>query len=75
MKKSVLLLLMMALTFGASAQCAMCKATLENNLTDGTLVIGSTLNIGILYLFFTPYLALGALAFFWYRHSKANARS
>jgi len=58
----------------ASAQCAMCRATLENNLSNGNPGIAAGINFGILYLFFAPYLAVGALAFFWYKASKSNAR-
>ncbi len=55
------------------AQCAMCRATLENNLSNGDVGIGANLNFGILYLFVMPYLAVGLLGFLWYRNSKANA--
>lgn len=56
------------------AQCAMCRATIENNLSNGDIGIGAGLNFGILYLFVMPYLAAGIIAYFWYRHSRANAR-
>ena len=54
------------------AQCAMCKATLENNISNGNIGIAAGINFGILYLFVAPYLAISALAFFWYRTSKKN---
>ncbi|MEQ8302221.1 MAG: hypothetical protein RIB47_02435 [Cyclobacteriaceae bacterium] len=69
---SVVFLLISVAT--ASAQCAMCRATLENNLSNGNPGIAAGINFGILYLFFAPYLAVGALAFFWYKTSKSNAR-
>lgn len=69
---SVVFLLISVVT--ASAQCAMCRATLENNLSNGNPGIAAGINFGILYLFFAPYLAVGALAFFWYKTSKSNAR-
>lgn len=56
------------------AQCAMCRATLENNLSNGDIGIGASLNFGILYLFVMPYLAVGLVGFLWYRNSKANAK-
>lgn len=56
-----------------SAQCAMCRATLENNISNGSAGIAAGINTGILYLFFTPYLLAGIIAFFWYRASKKNA--
>ncbi|MEM7106760.1 MAG: hypothetical protein AAF519_00945 [Bacteroidota bacterium] len=56
------------------AQCAMCRATIENNVSNGDVGIGATLNFGILYLFVMPYLAIGVVGYLWYRHSKANAK-
>lgn len=55
------------------AQCAMCRATLENNLSNGNIGIAAGINFGILYLFVAPYLFVSLLAFFWYRTSKRNA--
>ena len=57
------------------AQCAMCRATLENNISNGDPGIAAGINVGIMYLFFAPYLAVGAIAFFWYKTSKTNARN
>lgn len=56
------------------AQCAMCRATVENNVSNGDVGLASNLNLGILYLFVTPYLVIGVIAFFWYKKSKANAK-
>lgn len=52
------------------AQCAMCRVTIENNVSHGETTVGAGLNMGILYLFSVPYLLLAVLAFFWYRHAK-----
>jgi heme/copper-type cytochrome/quinol oxidase subunit 3 len=52
------------------AQCAMCRATVGSNLSEGRGVIGTGINFGILYLLFTPYLLVGVLAFVWFRVSK-----
>jgi hypothetical protein len=60
-------------TIPASAQCAMCKATLENNISNGNIGIAAGINFGILYLFVSPYLFIIALAYFWYRTSRKNA--
>jgi len=54
------------------AQCAMCRATLENNFSNGKPGIGAGINVGILYLLAMPYLAALALGYFWYRSSKSN---
>lgn len=56
------------------AQCAMCRATVENNLSNGDIGIGAGLNFGILYLFVMPYLAIGVVGFLWYRKSKLQAK-
>ncbi|MDX1628681.1 MAG: hypothetical protein R3345_08275 [Fulvivirga sp.] len=58
----------------ALAQCAMCRATVENNVSNGEMGIAAGLNLGILYLFIMPYLLIGLVAFFWYRNSKSNAK-
>ena len=57
----------------ASAQCAMCRATLENNISNGNIGIAAGINFGIMYLFFSPYIFILLLAYFWYRTSKRNA--
>ncbi len=56
------------------AQCAMCRATLENNISNGETGIAAGINTGILYLFFAPYILAGVIAYFWYKNSKENAR-
>jgi hypothetical protein len=57
----------------AVAQCAMCRATLENNVSNGDVGIAAGINFGILYLFAAPYLAICVIGFLWYRTSKRNA--
>ncbi len=56
------------------AQCAMCRATVENNVSNGEIGIGAGLNFGILYLFVTPYVAIMVVGYLWYKNSKANAQ-
>ena len=75
MKKLIVLsFLLMSGILSANAQCAMCRATLENNVSNGNIGIAEGINVGILYLFFAPYLAAGVLAYLWYRTSKSNER-
>jgi hypothetical protein len=62
-------------TLEAMAQCAMCRATLENNVSNGEIGIAAGLNLGILYLFVMPYLVVGFIAFMWYRRSRLNAEA
>lgn len=56
----------------AMAQCAMCRISLENNVSNGDIGISANLNLGILYLFATPYVLIGVIALLWYRKSKEN---
>jgi hypothetical protein len=69
---ALVLLLGLGTSIDAEAQCAMCRATVENNLSDGSTSVGAGLNRGILYLVSFPYLVFIVLAYFWYRNSKAN---
>lgn len=57
----------------ASAQCAMCRTQLENNVSNGSPGIAAGINTGILYLLVMPYLAIVILAFFWFKSSRKNA--
>ena len=53
------------------AQCAMCRAAVESQVSDGgNLAAG--LNAGILYLAAIPYIIMGTIAYFWYKASKKN---
>ena len=57
----------------ASAQCAMCKATIEANSTNsGKYGVG--LNTGILYLMSVPYIAAMIIGYFWYRNAKKSGK-
>lgn len=76
MKRRIVLsiLLIFIGTLQGFAQCAMCKTTIVNNVSHGELSLAEGLNFGILYLFFTPYLAIAVVAFFWYQSSRRNAK-
>jgi hypothetical protein len=52
------------------AQCAMCRASVENNVSNGDTSIGAGLNAGILYLFVMPYLIATVIGVLWYRAAK-----
>ena len=64
-----LVLAMLTVSQGV-AQCAMCRTTIENNVSAGDTSLASGLNLGIMYLFFAPYVIVGVIAFFWYRNSR-----
>lgn len=57
------------------AQCAMCRASVESNLSETGGGIGAGLNTGILYLMAIPYILLSVIGVLWYRASKASKRS
>ncbi|MGB3617176.1 MAG: hypothetical protein WBA12_03600 [Catalinimonas sp.] len=67
---SLLLMALMTAAPTAQAQCAMCRATVETNVNNGDDRVGSSLNIGILYLMGIPYVCLGVIGYFWYRKSR-----
>jgi hypothetical protein len=72
MKKAVLLFLSLVIcaTDNVSAQCAMCRSTLENNYSNGDPGIAAGINTGILYLLSMPYLAVLIIGYLWYKTSK-----
>jgi uncharacterized membrane protein len=56
------------------AQCAMCRATVGSNLSEGRGVIGTGINFGILYMLSFPYLLVAGLIFMWYRTGKKELK-
>ncbi len=56
------------------AQCAMCRGSVESTVSAGETSMASNLNLGILYLFFAPYLLVGLIAYFWYKTSRKNVK-
>ncbi|MBA4850684.1 hypothetical protein [Emticicia sp. BO119] len=61
--------LLISCTF-SMAQCAMCRASVGSNLSEGRGVIGTGINDGILYLLVITYLSIPTLLFIWYRSAK-----
>lgn len=71
MKKILLIVGFWLFAHGVSlAQCAMCRGSVESNMSTGRNVIANGLNGGILYLFVFPYLAVAVVGYLWYRNSK-----
>ena len=66
MKKLTSLLLLLFLSIESNAQCAMCKAVVENGGED----MAEGINSGITYLMIFPYLLVAALAYYLYRYKK-----
>ena len=71
MKRFLLSLVFLFISFSASAQCAMCRAVLESE-TDNSMAEG--VNNGIIYLAAIPYLLMGGLIWFIYK-SRKKAKS
>ncbi|MBS1555764.1 MAG: hypothetical protein JSU09_12645 [Bacteroidetes bacterium] len=71
--KIIGLIFLLLISADSFSQCAMCRAQLENNISNGNIGIAAGINFGILYLFAAPYLAISVIAFFWFRSSKRNA--
>ena len=69
-KLIVTVLLLMIVSTDTFAQCVMCKAVAETGVENG---IGKGLNDGILYLMAFPYLLLGTIGYFLYKHKKKQS--
>jgi hypothetical protein len=57
-------ILLIAFSFAADAQCAMCKASAEHS------GYANKLNTGILYLLFAPVVVLGGVLLFWVKNKE-----
>lgn len=76
MKKLIVsLFLVLAAAFNVSAQCAMCRSTLENNFSNGDPGIAAGINTGILYLLVLPYLAIAVLGILWFKSTKNGSKN
>ncbi len=72
MKKYIILLVLtVTTTLTATAQCPMCKASVESNMKNDNAK-GKGLNDGIIYLLATPYLAIAAIGGAWYYKRKVK---
>ncbi|MFD0993887.1 hypothetical protein ACFQ1U_11770 [Tenacibaculum geojense] len=65
-KKSFIFLFFLLTTSAIKAQCAMCKAVVEG----GNETIAEGVNNGITYLMVFPYILVGVIFYFLYRHKK-----
>ncbi|MDX5338542.1 MAG: hypothetical protein LPK25_05910 [Cyclobacteriaceae bacterium] len=70
MKYGLFVILFLGIQVSTWAQCAMCRASVENNVSNGDASIGAGLNNGILYLFVMPYLMAAIIGYLWYRTAK-----
>ena len=75
MKKLILVLILFIVNSSLTmAQCAMCRATVGSNLSEGRGVIGTGINDGILLMLVFTYLSIPTLIFVWYRTAKKEMR-
>jgi hypothetical protein len=78
MKRALILILLFTITsftIEVSAQCAMCRTQLENNISAGNPGIAAGINVGILYLLVIPYLAAMVLGYMWYKTSRNGGKN
>jgi hypothetical protein len=68
MKKPILFLLIIIISFNSIAQCSMCTKT-ASQLGEKP---AQGLNAGILYLMFTPFIIVGFVAWRWWKGNKAE---
>jgi len=73
--KYTLLISFMLLPLLDFAQCAMCRTQVVNNVSHGETSLAAGLNLGIMYLFFAPYIFLGVIGYFWYKKAKVKTRT
>ncbi len=73
---SILVFFMICLvSVDIEAQCAMCRATMENNVSNGDAGgIAGSINTGILYLLAMPYLAALIIGIIWFKNKKKYAK-
>jgi hypothetical protein len=68
--KLVLILFVAGLLVGSvqavKAQCAMCTVAVESNAKSGSTTTNG-LNNGIMYLLAAPYVAIGVVAYVWFK--------
>jgi uncharacterized paraquat-inducible protein A len=73
-KTLLALLILVAISLSADAQCAMCKAVAESGTKTGSTE-ATGLNVGILYLMVFPYLIMAGVGYAIYRHKKTSKRA
>lgn len=66
---AIVIIALLVFNTDVQAQCAMCQATAESSRDAGSSN-SEGINKGVMYLFFTPYLIIGTIAYFWWRARK-----
>ncbi len=71
-QKYYMFIFILLLAVGVSAQCPMCRAAAETNLSLGGTE-GKGLNKGILYMLSLPYLLIATIGFLWWKNKKKES--
>ena len=71
LKKVIFFLVLLLSNQFVTAQCAMCKAVVQN----GNVSMAEGVNNGITYLMIFPYLLIGLLFFTIYRYRKRLSKN
>jgi hypothetical protein len=71
---AIVVLLVITSSADLAAQCAMCKATVTENVISGKGK-GQGLNSGILYLMAFPYIIASVIGYFWYSAYKKKQKA
>lgn len=67
----IVFLLSQTMTF---AQCAMCRASVGSNLSEGRGVIGTGINDGILLMLVFTYLSVPTVMYVWFKTARKEMR-
>lgn len=70
----IALVLLIANTTISLAQCAMCRASVSSNLSEGRGVIGTGINDGIIYLLAITYLSVPILIYIWFKEARKEQK-
>ncbi|RYU78012.1 hypothetical protein [Hymenobacter persicinus] len=70
----VLSVLLSLAPLAGKAQCSMCKTQVESARDEKGEYDTSGLNSGILYLMTVPYILIGTVGYFWYRHTHQQKK-
>jgi uncharacterized paraquat-inducible protein A len=73
MRKYLVLLILLLLVVGVSAQCPMCKTAVESARENGSNAANG-LNNGILYLLALPYSIAAVFGTMWFINKRKKAQ-
>ena len=73
--KYLSIIILVSLPILLDAQCAMCRTQVVNNVSHGDTNLAAGLNLGIMYLFFAPYIFLSVIGYLWYRNAKVKTKT